>query len=317
MLFTNEELRDLFNMDPRRVTRFSEGRSGRNSNSLNSERSYRDRLQHNPFYLVHPEYQEYVRNRRRHPLRHFFEEDDVAERHPKNEQITKEEIAQMRQADRQKQQEAIHAEEAKRKQENDRRSQSQQREVYDVFGRRVRETPDVFPEKLRTQQSDNLKAVNQMRGDDLKSQSVDSEENASLKQDLQQTQGDASKHQSGSGLSEAEHTKNLELQSRLKIMEEQIKKYSEELSKMHLNLSQKESEISNLKNVVKNSEEKYQNQLNETDLAIKRYKDQVKLAEDFAISKFAKDLLEIRDNLQFAINEASKFDIKNDPDIGN
>ena len=50
---------------------------------------------------------------------------------------------------------------------------------------------------------------------------------------------------------------------------------------------------------------------------MKRYKEEVEKTKEFAITKFAKDCLEVRDNLHLALNEASKFDIKNDPDIGN
>ena len=35
---------------------------------------------------------------------------------------------------------------------------------------------------------------------------------------------------------------------------------------------------------------------------MKRYKNELKITQEFAVSKFAKDMLEIRDNLQRAID---------------
>lgn len=52
---------------------------------------------------------------------------------------------------------------------------------------------------------------------------------------------------------------------------------------------------------------KYKSQLAENDNTVKRYKAEIEKTREFSISKFAKDLLEVRDNLSLA---AQNTDLK-------
>jgi molecular chaperone GrpE (heat shock protein) len=67
-----------------------------------------------------------------------------------------------------------------------------------------------------------------------------------------------------------------------------------------------DSEIEELKEQNENLLKKYQYQLASNDNTVKRYKKEVEKAKEFSISKFAKDLLEVRDNLQRAVDHAEK-----------
>ena len=53
----------------------------------------------------------------------------------------------------------------------------------------------------------------------------------------------------------------------------------------------------------------------ENDNTVKRYKTEVKKAQEFSISKFAKDLLECRDNLDLAFKYINKTDVEESSDI--
>jgi molecular chaperone GrpE (heat shock protein) len=55
--------------------------------------------------------------------------------------------------------------------------------------------------------------------------------------------------------------------------------------------------------------------LAENDNTVKRYKKEIDSTRDFAISKFAKDLLDVRDNLQMGYDFASKIKVEEIKDI--
>ncbi len=63
-------------------------------------------------------------------------------------------------------------------------------------------------------------------------------------------------------------------------------------------ISEQEVEIEKLKEQTKQLKEKLVYQLAENDNTIKRYKKEIDSTREFAISKFAKDLLDVRDNLE-------------------
>jgi len=66
---------------------------------------------------------------------------------------------------------------------------------------------------------------------------------------------------------------------------------------------------------VKQYKEKLVYQLAENDNTIKRYKKEIDSTREFAISKFAKDLLDVRDNLDLAGNHIKKIKIDEVKDI--
>ena len=82
-------------------------------------------------------------------------------------------------------------------------------------------------------------------------------------------------------------------------------------------LKDQDEEIDILKRKLDNAIKQYKVQLAENDNTVKRYKEEVKKAQEFAISKFAKDMLEVRDNLQMAIDHAKKLNIEEEEEIDN
>ena len=80
-------------------------------------------------------------------------------------------------------------------------------------------------------------------------------------------------------------------------------------------LKEQDEEIDVLKKKLDNAIKQYKVQLAENDNTVKRYKKEVNNAKEFAISKFAKDMLEVRDNLQMAIDYATKFDFEKSEDV--
>ena len=87
----------------------------------------------------------------------------------------------------------------------------------------------------------------------------------------------------------------------LKKLQDQIKSLEKSLKKKEAKIDEADKKLTKLFN-------KYKYQLAENDNTVKRYKDQVSKTKDFAISKFAKDLLDVRDDLQRAITYSGKFD---------
>jgi molecular chaperone GrpE len=57
------------------------------------------------------------------------------------------------------------------------------------------------------------------------------------------------------------------------------------------------------------------NQVAENDSTIKRYKKQIDEGKQFAISKFAKELLDVRDNLAFALKHTDLAKLEEIEDI--
>lgn len=80
----------------------------------------------------------------------------------------------------------------------------------------------------------------------------------------------------------------------------------EDIQKIKALLSDQETQIDALNDKVKDLKEKLAYQLAENDNTIKRYKKEVENSKLFAITKFAKDLLDVRDNLERAQNHVVK-----------
>jgi len=77
---------------------------------------------------------------------------------------------------------------------------------------------------------------------------------------------------------------------------------SDDIKKIRALIKDQDAQIEELKESVKQYKEKLVYQLAENDNTVKRYKREIDSTKDFAISKFAKDLLEVRDNLQLALD---------------
>lgn len=80
-------------------------------------------------------------------------------------------------------------------------------------------------------------------------------------------------------------------------------------------ISEQEAEIDKLKEQTKQLKEKLVYQLAENDNTIKRYKKEIDSTREYAISKFAKDLLDVRDNLERASEHIKSLKIEEQNDI--
>lgn len=70
-----------------------------------------------------------------------------------------------------------------------------------------------------------------------------------------------------------------------------------------------------MKEQVKQYKEKLIYQLAENDNTVKRYKKEIDSTREFAITKFAKDLLDVRDNIEAASQHVNKLKIEEIKDI--
>ena len=80
-------------------------------------------------------------------------------------------------------------------------------------------------------------------------------------------------------------------------------------------IAEQDKEIEVLKEQVKQYKEKLIYQLAENDNTVKRYKKEIDSTREFAISKFAKDLLDVRDNLQMGYDFTEKIKLDDIKDL--
>ena len=84
---------------------------------------------------------------------------------------------------------------------------------------------------------------------------------------------------------------------------------AEDIKKIKQLIADQDKEIDTLKEQVKTFKEKLVYQLAENENTIKRYRKEIETTKDFAITKFAKELLEVRDSLDFAKDHINKIQI--------
>ena len=89
----------------------------------------------------------------------------------------------------------------------------------------------------------------------------------------------------------------------------------DDIDKIKKLIADQDKEIETLKGEAKSYNEKLIYQLAENDNTIKRYKKEIDQTRDFAITKFAKDLLEVRDTLQLASDHIQKIKLEEVKDI--
>lgn len=80
----------------------------------------------------------------------------------------------------------------------------------------------------------------------------------------------------------------------------------EDIKKIKKLIIDQDKEIESLKEQTKQVKEKLIYQMAENDNTVKRYKKEIDSTRDFAISKFAKELLDVRDNLERANEHIKK-----------
>jgi molecular chaperone GrpE len=88
-----------------------------------------------------------------------------------------------------------------------------------------------------------------------------------------------------------------------------------DIEKIKKLIADQDKEIETLKEQVKQYKEKLIYQLAENDNTIKRYKKEIDSTREFAITKFAKDLLDVRDNLELASQHVKKIKLDEVKDI--
>ncbi|CAI2377732.1 unnamed protein product [Moneuplotes crassus] len=94
-----------------------------------------------------------------------------------------------------------------------------------------------------------------------------------------------------------------------------VAKLEKQISELETMLETKESHIEDTNKKLEKIFNKYRYQIAENDNTVKRYKEEVTKAKSFAITKFAKDLINVRDDFQRAIDHSSKFDHESCEDL--
>jgi molecular chaperone GrpE len=80
-------------------------------------------------------------------------------------------------------------------------------------------------------------------------------------------------------------------------------------------IREQDQEIDDLKQEFYEAVEMYRSQVGDNDKTVKQYKQEVEAAKEEALAKFAKEVLSIRDNLELALKNAEKSNIKEQQDI--
>ena len=88
-----------------------------------------------------------------------------------------------------------------------------------------------------------------------------------------------------------------------------------DIDKIKKLIAEQDKEIEKLKEQVKQYKEKLIYQLAENDNTVKRYKKEIDSTREFAITKFAKDLLDVRDNLQMGFDFIDKVKVEEIKDV--
>lgn len=91
--------------------------------------------------------------------------------------------------------------------------------------------------------------------------------------------------------------------------------HEDQVNQLEQRILEFESALKESETAFKDLTNKYRYQLADNDNTVKRYKDEVAKASEFAISKFAKDLLSVRDDFHRAIEFADKFDVEASTDV--
>ena len=96
---------------------------------------------------------------------------------------------------------------------------------------------------------------------------------------------------------------------------EDIKKIKDLIKEQDETIEKKVQEIEKLEKAVKDLKQKLAYQVAENDNTVKRYRKQIEEGKQFAISKFAKELLDVRDSLELALKHCNKDAIEGISDM--
>ena len=93
-----------------------------------------------------------------------------------------------------------------------------------------------------------------------------------------------------------------EQEADIKKMEETTKKLEIQVSELNAKLDEKIAEIHHYEKEMKMVRIEYTKQVHENEETVRRYRKIIEDEKIFSITKFAKDLLEVRDNLRFGMD---------------
>lgn len=97
-------------------------------------------------------------------------------------------------------------------------------------------------------------------------------------------------------------------------MQENTEKLEKQVKELTAQLEEKKAEISHFEKEMKLVRIEYTKQVHENEDTVRRYRKMIEEEKVFAITKFAKDLIEVRDNLRFCLEniDASKIETETD-----
>lgn len=87
----------------------------------------------------------------------------------------------------------------------------------------------------------------------------------------------------------------------MELTPEDIKKIKDLIKEQDETIEKKQEEIEKLEKMAKDLKQKLIYQVAENDNTVKRYRKQIEEGKQFAITKFAKELLDVRDSLELAL----------------
>ena len=98
-------------------------------------------------------------------------------------------------------------------------------------------------------------------------------------------------------------------------MQDQADKLEKQVKELSGQLDDKKAEISHFEKEMKLVRIEYTKQVHENEETVRRYRKIIEDEKIFAITKFAKDLLEVRDNLRFALENTDFDKVENEKEL--
>lgn len=143
---------------------------------------------------------------------------------------------------------------------------------------------------------------------EMKNEEEEKVEEAAV-EDKGETKEDKKAKSTTASKSDTEEDSDLELSGEdVKAIQKLIKEQDEKIDKQ-------KTKIESLAEELKKTKQKVVYQMAENDNTVKRYRKQIEDGKTFAISKFAKDLLEIHDNIGLALSHVDMEKVKEMEDI--
>ena len=186
------------------------------------------------------------------------------------------------------------------------------------FGKKKPEEPKVEEEKKEASAEESADAAKE--GEAAKEGDADkaaaeggaAEEEKKEGEAAESTSGSASEDNDDPVISEKELKRIKQLFNE---QEDEIKALEKKNDKMVADLEQKAKDSKRQENEIKLARIEYTKQVKENEATVVRYRKMIEDEKEFAISKFAKDLLEVRDAVRMALEYTDLEAIKGEEDI--